>query len=347
MAMGSRQLGAGSLTISTMLSAEPLTAKAVGYSQIFQVGEAYRGLQITDHQHPHDMFMQLAAAWRLPLGERMAITIAGGPVGEPTLGPVAFMHRASAAENPGAPLSHHIFDSTHISSDVALVRLDRGIMSVEGSLFHGRESDEHRFDLDFGPLDSWALRLWARPGRAWTIQASHGYLHEPEELEPGNQRRTNGSVSWFRQRGLDYTAFTVAIGRTDRAYSRLSSILAEGTHHVKRTSIYGRFEDTAVETEILLFPEIVHRPHPGELVDKVRAFTAGGVRDIGRFHGYAVGIGGDATLYGVPPLLDVTHGANPFSFKVFLRVARANPADRMWNMTLGDLHGQDHANHHP
>ena len=52
-------------------------------------------------------------------------------------------------------------------------------------------------------------------------------------------------------------------------------------------------------------------------------------------------------IYGVPPLLDVTHGANPFSFKVFLRVARANPADRMWNMTLGDLHGQDHANHHP
>ena len=86
----------------------------------------------------------------------MAITIAGGPVGEPTLGPVAFMHRASAAENPGAPLSHHIFDSTHISSDVALVRLDRGIMSVEGSLFHGRESDEHRFDLDFGSLHSGA-----------------------------------------------------------------------------------------------------------------------------------------------------------------------------------------------
>ena len=31
-----------------------------------------------------------------------ALTLAGGPVGEPALGPVAFMHRPSAAENPFA-----------------------------------------------------------------------------------------------------------------------------------------------------------------------------------------------------------------------------------------------------
>lgn len=124
---------------------------------------------------------------------------------------------------------------------VVLGRLDRGPVSVEGSVFRGREPDEDRVDLDLGALDSWSTRVWVRPNPAWTIQASHGFLHEPEQLEPGDQQRTNGSVSWFRQR--------------------------EGTHHVGHTSIYGRFEDTAVETEILLFPENVHRPHPGELVD--------------------------------------------------------------------------------
>lgn len=50
--------------------------------------------------------MQLAAAWRIPLDDRTGFTLAGGPAGEPALGPVAFMHRASAVENPIAPLGH-------------------------------------------------------------------------------------------------------------------------------------------------------------------------------------------------------------------------------------------------
>jgi len=347
MAMGSRPLGSGTLTVSGMLTAEPLTAEGIGYSEIFQEGEAYHGLQITDHQHPHNLFMQLAAAWRLPLGRRVQVTIAGGPVGEPTLGPVAFMHRASAAEDPIAPLAHHIFDSTHVANGVVLARVDRGLVSVEGSVFRGREPDEHRYDIETGALDSWAMRVWLRPSAAWTIQASHGYLHQPEQLEPGDQRRTNASASWYRQSGSDYTAFTVAAGQNRRQYSVVGSILAEGTHHFKRTSLYGRFENTSVETEILLFPEIVHRPHPGELVDTIRAATAGIVRDIGRFRELAVGVGADATVYGVPPVLDLIYGAHPLSCHVFLRVGLANPANRMWNATMGahEAMVHEHAHH--
>ena len=50
-------------------------------------------------------------------------------MGEPALGPVPFMHRASAAENPTAPIAHHIFDSTHIaSSDPRARRLRQGLV---------------------------------------------------------------------------------------------------------------------------------------------------------------------------------------------------------------------------
>src|SRR2546423_1585837 len=98
MTMGMRPLGRGLLTLIGMLSAEPATVGAAGYPETLQEGEAYRGLQMTDHQHPHDLAMQLSASWRLALGERIGLTIAGGPVGEATLGPVAFMHRPSAAE---------------------------------------------------------------------------------------------------------------------------------------------------------------------------------------------------------------------------------------------------------
>jgi hypothetical protein len=341
MAMAERPLGPGALTLTGMFSAEPLTVPAPGYSEIFQVGEASNGLQITDRQHPHDLFMQLSGAWRVPVGDRSALTIAGGPVGEPTLGPVAFMHRPSAAENPTAPLSHHLLDSTHIASSVVMGRVDAGVFAFEASAFHGREPDDQHYDVPLGALDSWAARVWVNPGR-WTIQASHGFLHEPEQLEPGDQRRTNASVSWLRTRERDYSALTVAAGRVERQYSTLNGLLAEGTHHVRRVSLTGRFEWRTEETEILLFPEIVHRPHPGELVDPIAAATAGAVYDVAYWGPLAIGAGGDATWYRVPPLLQFTHGEHPVSFHAFLRISRADPRSRMWNMTMGG-HSSGHS----
>ncbi|HWF83554.1 MAG TPA: hypothetical protein VG222_01835 [Vicinamibacterales bacterium] len=350
MGMAGRPLPVGTLTLSGMITAEPLTVGLAGYSEILQEGEAYHGLQITDHQHPHDLLMQLAAAWRAPLSDRTTFTLAGSPVGEAALGPVAFMHRASSAENPTAPLSHHIFDSTHMVTGVVLGRVDRGPLSVEGSIFRGREPDEDRYDVDLGALDSWSTRVWLRPNPAWTIQASYGFLHAPEQLEPGDQRRTNASASWFRQRGSNYSAITAAVGWNARQYSTVHAVLVEGTQHFGRTSIYGRFEDLTVETEILLFPEQVHRPHPGELVDPVQAFTAGTVRDVAAAKGLSFGVGGDVTFYQLPPLLQITHEPHPVSFHVFLRIARSSLNDRMWNTTMAG-HGAGHdgmmAHHHP
>ena len=334
MATATRPLGAGTFGATGMISMEPLTAPGRGYSEIFQVGEAYQGLQITDHQHPHDFFMQLAASWSLPLGARSRLTFVGAPVGEPALGPVAFMHRASAAENPLAPLAHHIFDSTHIASSVILGRYDFGILTLEGSAFRGREPDEHHYDIELGSADSWATRVWLRPTPGWLVQASYGFLEEPEELEPGDQRRANVSASWSRHPANGFTAVTAAFGRNERQYSLLRSFLIEGTHKFGPSSIFGRYEGTEVETEILLFPQIVHVPHPGELVDLVHAFTVGGVRDLATIRGAALGVGGDVTFYGVPTLLKNTHDAHPVSFQVFFRVAPANPMRRMWDMTM-------------
>jgi hypothetical protein len=335
MAMGTRRLPRGTLTLSGMVSAEPLTVGIAGYSEIFQEGEAYHNLQVTDRQHPHDLFMQLAAAWRLPIGQQVSLTVAGGPRGEPALGPAAFMHRASSAENPAAPLSHHIFDSTHTTTGVVTLGLDRGPLAIEGSVFRGREPDEDRYDLDLGALDSWSARVWCRPNKEWAIQVSHGYLHEPEQLEPGDQRRTNGSVSWFRERPSGFTAVTAAVGWNVRHYSTVHALLAEVTHQSSATSVYARIEDLTVETEILLFPEIVHRPHPGELVDPIREITSGVVRDLANVHGFQMGVGGDVSFYGVPDLLKFTHGDHPVSYHIFLRVRPPARGGRMWNMTMG------------
>lgn len=349
MGMATRPLGVGTLTLSGMVTAEPLTVGLAGYSEILQEGEAYHGLQVTDHQHPHDLLMQAAATWRVSITDRTTVTIAAGPVGEAALGPVAFMHRASSAENPTAPLSHHIFDSTHVATGVVLGRMDRGPVSAEASIFRGREPDEDRYDVDLGALDSWSTRVWLRPSAAWTIQGSYGFLHEPEQLEPGDQKRTNASVSWFREHESNYTAITAAVGWTNRRYSTVHAVLVEGTRHVGATSIYGRYENLTVETEVLLLPEIVHRPHPGELVDPVHAFTAGTVRDVARVKAVSLGLGGDVTFYQLPPLLQITHDRHPVSFHVFLRIARWSWADRMWNTTMAGhdaMHGMMSGSHH-
>jgi hypothetical protein len=103
--------------------------------------------------------------------------------------------------------------------------------------------------------------------------------------------------------------------------------------------VFGRFESLTVETEILLFPQIVHRPHPGELVDPVRELTVGAVRDLADVRGFRMGIGGDVVVYGVPPLLQITHDPRPTSYHVFLRVRPPARGGRMWNMTMGQPMG--------
>ena len=178
-----------------MLSLDPATVGKQGYSHIFEIGESFEGNPLIDHQHPHDFLMQAAAVWRQPLSKGLTLTLAGAPVGEPALGPIAFMHRSSAAENPMSPLGHHTFDSSHIAMGVITAGLDRGPFQVESSVFHGAEPDENRWDLmDPGALDSWSIRGWYRPSPAWSFQVSHGFLKEPDALEEGDVWRTTASA---------------------------------------------------------------------------------------------------------------------------------------------------------
>ena len=156
-----------------MLSLDPATLDKQGYREIFQVGRVVRRAS----RSSTISIRTTSSCSSLPSGgcrsvTRTGFTLAGAPSGEPALGPVAFMHRASAAENPLAPLSHHTFDSTHIGFGVVTAAVDHGPWVVEASAFNGREPDEHRWDFDFGRLDSASARLWFRPGATWEFQVS-------------------------------------------------------------------------------------------------------------------------------------------------------------------------------
>lgn len=331
MGMFRRKVNSSQLTFNTMLSLDPATVGEGGSREIFQTGEAINGKPLVDHQHPHDFFMQLVGVWRIPMTEKTGFTMAGGPVGEPTLGPVAFMHRASAAENPMAPLSHHTFDSTHISFGVVTAAIDHGPWLVEGSLFNGREPDQHRWDFDFGALDSYSGRVWYRPSDEWEFQVSSGHLTHPEELEPGNITRTTMSAGWLKKYGDNFSAITIGYGRNNREAGSQNSVFAEGTRHVGANSLYGRVEAHQAETAVLATGIIQN----SQQVNTLFALTLGGVRDVLNWHGFEGGLGAAVSLYGVPDVLKTTHGDHPLSFQLFFRLRPpAGSMGRMWNMRM-------------
>ena len=336
MGMLTRKVGPSQLTFSTMLSLDPATVGKRGYGEILQVGEAVNGRPLIDRQHPHDLFMQLAAIWRTPLTSTTGLTIAGGPAGEPALGPVAFMHRASASENLFAPLSHHTFDSTHIAYGVITAAADHGPWVVEASLFNGREPDENRWDFDFGALDSVSARVWYRPSEPWEFQVSTGHLKHPEELEPGNIQRTTTSGSWFKRDGTDFTADTVGYGLNVTDDANRHAVFTEAARHVGFASVFGRVEVLEVETNLLLTDTIPLTHDAAARKDTVGAFTIGGVRDVLRWHGFEGGVGVGLTFYAVPDPLKVTHGGHPISFQLFFRLRPPTGSmGRMWNMRMG------------
>jgi hypothetical protein len=57
-------------------------------------------------------------------------------------------------------------------------------VKLEGSVFTGREPDEHRYGFDKARFDSYSVRLSVNPSKEWALQVSNGWLHSPEEAEP-------------------------------------------------------------------------------------------------------------------------------------------------------------------
>jgi mono/diheme cytochrome c family protein len=336
MVMASRKLAGGEFMLRGMFSAEPLTIPHGGSPQLFQVGETYRGQPIVDAQHPHDLFMELAASYTYPISEQVAVQFYGGPVAEPALGPTAFMHRASASENPASPLGHHWQDSTHISHGVFTTAITAWRFKIEGSVFNGREPDEDRVALDFGPMDSWSTRLWFTPTRNWAMQFSHGHLIEPEAHEPINISRTTASISYNRQWSDGNWASSLIWGRNSTIHGDSNTYLFESTvNFIKKNYFYTRLE--LADREGLLQENIFGKPslEPNRLFPalsglngetefepqfRIAAFTFGGVRDVISTSKLLVGIGADLTFYHQPGALKTVYGNNPIGAHFFIRL---------------------------
>jgi hypothetical protein len=310
-----RRLPTGTFEVNTMISLEPFTIQPLGSPQVFQTGETYQQAPLVDYQHPHDLIMGLGATYTRQIGNGSSLIGRAALVGSPALGPTPFMHRPSASENPSVPLSHHQLDATHISSGVLSVGARRQSFALEGSWFHGGESDERRTDLDVGSLDSWSLRMrWQRSG--WEAQASGGRLTSPERINPFNDvTRLTASLGYTSTDGR--LAAFAAWGHNREVHGNLDAYLLEATYRPRlRNAWFTRLE---LVTKDILGPG---RHTPGETHlhphSRVGAGTLGYVFDVLQSARGTLGVGGDVTAYLVDENLRDNYGA-PLSLHVFLR----------------------------
>jgi hypothetical protein len=334
MAAAARPAGPGRLTLETMVSLEPLTIgryvyrvdgerfTAGGSPQLFQTGESFRQLPLVDYQHPHDLIMNLGLTFERR-GPRVGYAIGADLVGTPTLGPMPFMHRESARNNPQVPLAHHLLDSTHSTAGVVRVGITVADWRFESSAFRGAEPDEDRYDIDQPRLDSWAARVaWRRGG--WEAQLSGSKLHEPEWYAPWDQTRFTASIAYAGTLAARPLSATAAFGQT-REFATPSAVDSRGAlfewdwRAIRALTTYGRIE--VVRKELLgVHVHVPGVPHPHYL-SNVGAFTLGAVHDLAWFgldrHG-RVGIGGDVTLYQMSRDLQPIFGGSA-SYHAFVR----------------------------
>ncbi len=346
MAAASRPLGGGQLQLRAMLSAEPWTIGSRGYPLLVQSGESYQGAPLHDRQHPHDLFMELSALYERPAARNLGLSLYLAPVGEPAVGPVAFPHRPSAADDPLAPISHHWQDGTHITFGVVTAGVFTREVKLEASWFNGREPDETRTNFDYTGrrLDSYCARLTVNPGSRWSLSTWYAYLKSPEGLNPDESLHRLGAAALTTQRvgtrgtwssGLIYGA-NDQVGPGPLA----SSVVLESTVDLDGTNaFFGRAEYVRKNAAELVLPSV-----PPTTEYDVGALALGYLRTVGTVAGLAAAVGLRASVNFVPSSLNAVYGSRtPAGVAMYFRVLPVGA--REGSMKMDGMPGRHGASH--
>jgi len=303
------------LNLRAMLSPDPLMG-AEGYPLLLAAGETADGsTPLVDRQHPHDFFMELSASYTHRLSDSDSLFLYAGLPGEPAFGPPAFMHRLSIQDSPEAPISHHWFDSTHITFGVVTAGWVHDAWKLEVSRFRGREPDEHRWDIETGSLDSTSARVSFNPTERWALQASWADVTSPEALEPNvDERRWSASAIYTQPVG-DHGWWSTTAGWSlkQKDHEDLTAFMLESAYRPNGDwTLFARGE--AVQTDELT-PGGGHGP-----VRDVSKVSVGAVRDWRVREGVTLGLGALYSLNFIPAALEPSYGGDPHGAMVFARL---------------------------
>jgi hypothetical protein len=226
------------------------------------------------------------------------------------------MHRFSGVDNPEAPITHHWLDSTHVTFGVATLGYVWKQFKIDGSVFTGREPDEHRWDIERPRFDSQSARLSWNPGKAWAFQVSYGNLHSPEQLEPEvNTARWTASALYHHSWEHVEWQTTLAWGqnRNDPGHVLTGLLLESALVYQGNHTLFGRVERVEKDE---LFP--ADDPSEGKKFT-VNKLSLGYIYDFPKILNLTFGVGGMGSVHVLPSSLKPAYGDTPLSFSLFVR----------------------------
>jgi hypothetical protein len=338
MIMADRQFHRGRLQLRFMPSLDAATVGKCGYPLLLQSGETCSGQPLVDRQHPHDLFMELGALLEREMSSKVAGFAYAAPAGEPALGPVAFMHRPSAMDEPQVPLGHHWQDATHISFGVITAGVFTRTLRLEASAFNGHEPDEYRWNFDRLALNSVSGRLTLNPNEQWSFTGGYGYIDTPERTNPGESlhRLVLSALHGVRLSDDGQWATTLLFGANKHLGETWSKSALIETEAVldRRNTLFGRAELVQKSAEELQLSSFA-----AEQLFNVKGLSVGYIRELARGTDVTIGVGARGTVNFVPNQLESAYGSRtPVGGMVFLRLRPYHsPHDATMKMA-GDRH---------
>jgi hypothetical protein len=335
-----RDVGGGLVRLNLMTSLERATLGASGYPELLQTGGIDHHQRIPNRQHPHNPIGELSVGYDHPITSNLATSIYLAPVGEPALGPVAYMHRPSGDVDPFAPIGHHWQDGSHESAGVISAALYSRAMKLEGSVFNGRDADSYFFNPRYvgARLDSYSGRLSVAATGRLTLAAWAGYLADHDPLEPGVSMQRYGASAIATTRGIAggsmSTTFVWGVNNHHHnpAEHQHDSTTVEPLHHMStsglvettlglgtRASAYVRLEQVEKSGYDLGFLTL-----DLTTMYTVREAAIGGAYDLLQIKSGVLGVGARASVDLLPNTLRLTYQTtHPTGFAVYLRLRPA------------------------
>jgi hypothetical protein len=324
MASALRAVGPGVVGATLGTSVESFIDGPHGYPELLQSGGAYQDSRIANRQHPHPALMQLSVEYDQTMFRGLAAEAYAAAVGEPAIGPVAFTHRPSAADDPFAPLAHHWEDATHDQDGVLTAGLYTSRVKIEGSAFNARESDTGKNLPDYtgGRLDSYSTRLSVAATGRTVVSAWTAYLFDHDPLDPGTGMQRYGASVLTALRGVDGGTWSTALvwgldvhhhgarehvhdpGAVAPVHHLGASALLETTLELgSRAAVFGRVEQVQKSADDLGFLG-------GDLSQSftIREITLGFAHDLVGGERGRIGIGARAMVARLPESLRLAYG---------------------------------------
>ena len=300
-----------------MASAEYFTLTRAGYPQLLQVSQGYRGGTVTDRMHPHELLSEVAVMYDRPIRDEWRWNVYLAAVGEPALGPVAYLHRPSAASDPTTPLGHHAQDVTHESFGVATLGVFSRKVHLEASVFNGAHPNEVRTNFDYAGarFNSFSARVTVNPSDHWSIAGSAAYIAAGTGVH-GHDALHRVVLSAMHVNGRWSTSLVWGANVPTDTRRVLNTALVETNFALdERNTVFGRAEYvTRTAEELALVGSVSEEVRVGSL-------ALGYARRVRELRGVGAWFGARGDVDFIPEQLRLFYGTRtPLGFVVYLQL---------------------------